>query len=110
MTAIYPAINDVFIAYSIATAVAQIGCMRPARKIKHPDILLDEVNFPPSVAREINRVIDLAVVLPNTHALPTDCCHPWKTLPAPGRNLRRLCHARPAWKLCTPSLPGGRSS
>ncbi len=64
MTAIYPVVDDVFITYTIATAVAQIASMGPARKIKHLDILLGEVNFPPSVAREINRTIDLVVVPP----------------------------------------------
>lgn len=60
MATIGPEVGDPFIVRTIAVAVVDISGMKPpARKVKHLDNLLDDVNFPPDVAREINRVIDL---------------------------------------------------
>ncbi len=59
MLTIAPMVDDAFITSTIALAVVHIGSMRPDRKIKHLDNLLDEVNFPREVAAEINRVVDL---------------------------------------------------
>ena len=58
MLTIAPIVDNDFITCTIALAVTHIGSMRPERKIQHLDNLLDEVNFPREVAREINRVID----------------------------------------------------
>ena len=63
MATIGPTIGDPFIVRTIAVAVADIcGMQPPERKIEHLDRLLGDVNFPPEVAREINRVTDRVVV------------------------------------------------
>lgn len=64
MLNIAPVVDEEFITSTIALAVVHIASMRPDRKIKHLDILLDEVNFPWEVAEEINRVIDLVELPP----------------------------------------------
>ena len=59
MFTIGPIVKDLFITHTIATAVTHIGSMQADRKIKYLDTLLEEVNFPREVAREINLVVDL---------------------------------------------------
>ena len=62
MATIGPIVGDPVIVRAIATSVSQIGGMRPPeRKIKHLDDLMSQVRFPPEVAREIERVVDLVV-------------------------------------------------
>ncbi len=63
MATIGPIVGDPFIVRLIATSVSQIGGMKPPeRKIKHLDELMSQVNFPPEVARAIERVVDRVVV------------------------------------------------
>ena len=63
MATIGPIVGDPFIVRLIATSVSQIGGMKPPeRKIKHLDDLMSQVNFPPEVARAIERVVDRVVV------------------------------------------------
>lgn len=70
MATIGPEIGDPFIVRTIAVAVVDISGMKPPeRKVKHLDKLLDEINFPPEVAREINRVIDLIELPPRLRDL-----------------------------------------
>ncbi len=59
MATIGPVVGDPFIVRTIAVAVVDISGMKPPeRKIKYLDNLLSDINFPPEVAREINRIVD----------------------------------------------------
>ena len=65
MATIGPTIGDPFVVRLIACEVARIASMKPPeRKIKYLDNLFNTVNFPPTVAQEVNRAVDRVVVPP----------------------------------------------
>lgn len=96
MLTIAPIVDNDFITCTIALAVTHIGSMRPDRKIQHLDNLLDEVNFPREVAREINNVIDLIEPPPEFYRVAQKFVPPLTTLTAalrpPRHPLPRQAH------------------
>ena len=59
LTTIGPMIGDPFICRTIAVTLVNISGMHPpVRKIQHFDNLMQEVNFPPDVARVMNSMLD----------------------------------------------------
>ena len=82
MLTIAPIVDNDFITSTIALAVTHIGSMRPERKIQHLDNLLDEVNFPREVAREINNVIDHVQPPPEFYRVAQKFVPPLTTLTA----------------------------
>ena len=63
MATIGPIIGDPHVVRIIAGTVVDISAMKPPeRKIRFLDNLMETVNFPPEVAREINRMVDRVVV------------------------------------------------
>lgn len=88
MHTIAPIVDNDFITCTIALAVTHISSMRPERKIQHLDNLLDEVNFPREVAREINNVIDHIEPPPEFYRVAQKFVPPLTTLTAAMRQPR----------------------
>ena len=63
MATIGPVVGDPTVVRLIATSVSEIGGMEPPeRKIKRLDDLMNQVRFPPEVARAMEEVVDRVVV------------------------------------------------
>lgn len=66
MATIGPIVGDPFMVRTIAVTIVNISSMNPpVRKIRHLDILLGDVNFPPEVSRAINSTLDRIVPPPD---------------------------------------------
>ena len=66
MATIGPIVGDPFIVRTIAVTIVNISSMNPpVRKIRHLDMLLSDVNFPPEVSRAINSTLDRIIPPPD---------------------------------------------